>query len=290
MLAPSKFSKFAYYSANEGSYIWWTSSDTVWGPFHTQDKFKIDGSPVFYGKVTSLRGYSQQAGSHPKFYGGYESGVDIPLPASGITDIEAAAIADGSNITGKDTVYITFVSDSITIRYAYNGPKTSYLASSLTNNGTIFVKDAKAVRIQGTVKGQYTLASNKADIYIDDDIVYNTDPRINPNSTDILGIVGKNDVWITDNYANNHDINIDASIYCETGSFGAENYNSRPVAGRINLLGGIINHERGPVGTFIGSGIKSGFYKTYRYDERMLLAYPPMFPGTGGYEIVSWYE
>src|SRR3989304_3254720 len=73
-LVPSKFSKFAYYSVSEGANIYWTSKDTVWGPFHTQDKFKIDGNPVFYGKVTSLRGYSQQAGSKPKFYGGYESG------------------------------------------------------------------------------------------------------------------------------------------------------------------------------------------------------------------------
>jgi len=289
-LVPSKFSKFAYYSVNEGSYIWWTSSDTVWGPLHSQDKLKIDGDPVFYGKVTSLRGYMEQAGSHPKFYGGYEKGVDLPLPASGLSDIATAAAGGGGQISGKDTVYLTFQSDSIKVKYTFNGPVTSYLASSFAPNGAIYVKDAKAVRLQGTVKGQYTLASNLGDMYIDNDIVYNTDPRTNPNSKDILGIVAKNDVWITDNAANNNNINIDASIYCEKGSFGAENYNSRPVSGRINLLGGIIQFQRGAVGTFTGMGIKSGFYKTYRYDERLMLAAPPMFPGTGGFEIVSWYE
>ena len=52
-LQPSKFSKFAYYSANEPSNIYWTSSDTVWGPLHVQGKLNVNGSPVFYGKVTT---------------------------------------------------------------------------------------------------------------------------------------------------------------------------------------------------------------------------------------------
>ena len=46
-LQPSKFSKFAYYSIYEGSSIWWISSDTVWGPFHTQDYLRVSGNPVF---------------------------------------------------------------------------------------------------------------------------------------------------------------------------------------------------------------------------------------------------
>lgn len=289
-LVPSKFSKFAYYSVNEGKYIWWTSSDTVWGPFHTQDKFKIDGNPVFYGKVTSLRGYSQQAGSKPKFYGGYESGIDLPFPSNGIANVETEAGSGGNTITGKDTVYVTFVSDSIKIKYSFKGTETSYLASSFSPNGVIFVKGAKTVRTKGTVKGQYTVASDKGDIYLDDDIVYKTDPLTNPNSTDILGIVAKNNVYVTDNAANNNNINIDASIYCEVGNFAAENYNNRPISGRINLLGGIIQYQRGAVGTFVGTGIKTGFYKTYRYDERLMLLSPPAFPGTGSFEIVSWYE
>ena len=47
-LVPSKFSKFAYYSVSEGANIYWTTNDTVWGPFHTQDKFKVSGNPVFF--------------------------------------------------------------------------------------------------------------------------------------------------------------------------------------------------------------------------------------------------
>jgi hypothetical protein len=95
---------------------------------------------------------------------------------------------------------------------------------------------------------------------------------------------------MTDNPPNHSDINIHASIYCEKGGFGAQNYSSRPISGNINLLGGIIQHTRRAVGTFGSGGIKSGFAKRYRYDERLRIASPPFFPGTGGFEIVSWYE
>ena len=150
------------------------------------------------------------------------------------------------------------------------------------------------MRLKGTVKGQYSVACSgtggKGNIYLDDDIVYTQDPLKNKNSTDLLGIVAKNKVLITDNAPNHSDINIHASIYSEDGGFGAQNYSSRPISGNINLIGGIIQHTRQAVGTFGSGGIKSGFAKRYKYDERFMLISPPMFPGTGGLEIVSWYE
>lgn len=294
ILIPSKFSKFAYFSESEGSSIWWMTKDTVWGPFHTQDKLKIAGKPTFYGKVSSLKGIQKyDKFSSANFYGGYESGVDLPLPTNGLMQIGVEAASGGALITTKDTVYLTFAADSIKVKYNFNDPETSYLASSFAPNGVILCANA-VVRLKGKVKGQYTVGSGRTvkggDIYLDDDITYNSDPRTNPNSTDLLGICANNNVWITQNSANNNSINIDASIYCEAGSFGAQNYSTRPVSGIINLYGGIIQKTRGAVGTFSGSSITAGFSKNYKYDERLLLAYPPAYPGTGGFEVVSWYE
>ena len=85
---------------------------------------------------------------------------------------------------------------------------------------------------------------------------------------------------------NINDINIDAAIYAETGGFGAENHNSRGFSGDINLLGGITQKERLPVGSTAGDG----FWKKYKYDKRLMNASPPAFPGTGGFEIVSWFQ
>jgi len=295
VLMPSKFSKFAYYSTSEGSSIYWMSKDTVWGPFHTQDYLRVDGTPVFFGKTSTLKGLSKKNKTDkPQFLGGFESGLDISIPLDVTNAIETEADKDGHKIAGKDTVYLYFVSDSIKIKYSFKGAISTYSAKSLAPNGVIFIKDPLAVRLQGTVKGQYTVAvsgpKNKGSIYIDDDIKYNSNPLTNPNSTDVLGIVSKNNVIITDNAANNSNVNINATIFCEKGSFGAENYDKRPVSGTINLLGGIIQNTRGAVGTFSGTKITAGFSKSYMYDERFLVTYPPAYPGTGGFEIVSWYE
>jgi len=295
-LSPSKFSKFAYFSVYEGGNIWWTMNDTVWGPFHTQDYMRVYRHPVFYGKATTKKKliyYTSKRKDKPRFFGGFEKGVDLPLPTNAVDDLELPANDNGWKIENHDTVYLTFDQDSIKFRYAFNDPDSTVFLPNIAPNGLIFAKNS-IVRLKGTVKGQYSVAvsggSGKGKVYLDDDIVFNTDPRDNPASTDLLGIIAKNEVLITDNAPNHHDINIHASIYAETGGFGAENYSTRPESGNINLLGGIIQHTRRAVGTFSWNGIQTGFSKRYKYDDRLMVASPPMFPGTGGYEIVSWLE
>jgi len=302
-LQPSKFSKFAYYSNDEGGNIWWTSEDTVWGPFHTQDYLRVSGTPVFYGKVStkkSIKYYSNSKVDKPKFLGGYEQGVNLALPSDGLDVLQADATDDGLVFQGKDpkgndTLYLTFNGDSLKYRYKYNSKDTSIYLPNASPNGVIFA-EKMTVRMKGVVKGQYTVGCTKysgskgGNIYLDDNIVLYHNPLEYTNAIDIFGIVAQQNVYITDNAANRNDINIDASIFCENGGFGAENYDKRPFSGNINLLGGIIQNERLPVGTFSKSGTQTGFNKRYKYDIRLLQMYPPSFPNTGEYEIVSWYE
>ncbi len=318
-LQPSSFSKFAYYSVNEGGIIYWVTGDTVWGPLHTQDKLHIQGDPVFNGKVTSKNGIVEVGYSNPQFNAGYQNGVDMPIPGVGTANLKTMADNGGGDFTGHDTVYIAFAGDSLKYKYSYSDNYTSVLASTFAPNGAIFASGA-VLRMQGTVKGQYSIGASQetktvttttttkkgktktktstytvgGDIYLDGDIIYNTDPVSNPNSTDLLGIVAQNNVLITDNPTNNSDIKIQAAIYAETGGFGAENYDTRPISGTIDIRGGITQNTRLPVGTFKTSGINnyivSGFQKNYRYDDRLMVASPPGFPNTGMFEIVSWYE
>ncbi len=65
---------------------------------------------------------------------------------------------------------------------------------------------------------------------------------------------------------------------------------TRPPSGTIDLLGGIIQYQREAVGTFGYGGISSGFNKRYRYDDRLMRISPPRYPGTGIFEILSWFE
>jgi hypothetical protein len=301
ILAPSKFSEYAYYSVSEGGTIWWTGNDTVWGPFHTQDYFRVYKHPVFLGKKTSHKKkiiyYTSKSKDSPVITGDYMPGFDLPLPMNAVDALEPIADDDGLKFSGKDTVYLTFDQDTLKYRYSYSANDTAVYLPSAAPNGLIFAKNC-IVRMKGVVKGQYTVGistsgdANKGTVYLDDDIVFDKDPRIYPTSTDLLGICAENNVYITQNTPNTSDIKIHASIYCEKGGFGAQNYDSRPPSGDIKLLGGIIQNTRKAVGTFDSKtgAIKTGFAKKYRYDDRLMVASPPFFPGTGGFKIVAWYE
>jgi len=315
ILSPSKFSKFAYYSEDEGDgIIYWMSKDTVWGPFHTQDFLYVSGRPVFYGKVTTKRGVKKESKSDkPQFLGGYDKG-NLPLPADGVSNLKNAGLNYGGKVfslISSSTVeyqdfYLTFKGDSVNFKYNWREDVSgtwynrvtdqTVLTSSLTSNGIIFL-DAKDkngnvidMRLKGVVDGRYSVGC-QGSVYLDDDITYLANP-LTSQSDDILGIVAYKDVIITDNSANNDDINIHASIYTQTGGFAAENYKDRPVSGAINLVGGMVQSLRKPVGTFDthSQKITHGFSKRYKYDERLLALAPPYYPGTNKFEILSWYE
>jgi hypothetical protein len=297
VLKPSSFSKYAYFSHSESANIWWTTTDTVWGPLHTNGQLRVADRPVFFGKVTldgSLVRYSSSA--RPQFLGGFQTGVHIAIPSNGVSNLKSAASPNGYIFRNQNTVFLDFRGDSLRYRFNTTSPWTNVLASTFAPNGVIFAENAN-LRIKGRVKGRFTIGadgSSRGNVYLDDDVFYNRDPRTNPSSTDMLGIVAKNDIIITNNSANNNNIIIQASIYSESGSFQAEDYQSRPVAGAIHLLGGVIQNARGPVGTFRTVGgtsvIQSGFSKRYRYDDRFMVASPPFFPGTNSFEVVSWFE
>lgn len=299
LLGLTKFSKFAYYSKIEGA-IYWITGDTVFGPFHTQQRISVSGSPVFMGKATSKNGiFLSPSNSTPKFLGGYQSGVDINLP----TDFSAlrSYAQNGGKYTNNQDMYLRFNPDgSVTYRFgswtappAYTEPITTFAP-----NGVLMVDNAN-LHIKGQVNGKLTISAtgssgvSKGNVWVDSSVTYQTNPLLDPSSSNMLGIVCDNDVIVTDNTNNNNPANgvkIHASILSKSGGLKAENYNTRPVAGTLTLLGGVQQYQRGPVGTFGGGGIVSGFQKNYRYDERLMIDSPPLYPTTGSYEVLSWYE
>ena len=292
---PSSFSKFAYLSINDPTNLYWSGKDTIWGPFHSEGNINAYQHPVFIGKATTkglVKYLTSEADDAPRFLGGFQSGVSLTFPSNGLDNLRALANDGGHTFSGKDTVYVTFVGDSIKYRFNYNELPTTVLASALAPNGVIFADNA-ILRLQGTVKGMFTIGCDgtapKGNIYLDDNIVYDSDPRVNPDSKDMLGIVSKNSVKITENEANKSSIDIHASIYCEKGGFGAGWPSFTEPNGNINLLGGIQNYSRVQIGIIKGSEIW-GFNRRYKYDERLMIASPPGYPGTGMLEIVSWFE
>jgi hypothetical protein len=302
LLQRSFFSRFCYYSVKEMGLSWY-GSDTVTGPMHTQDNLSIIsdkqwGDPVFMGRTTSKGHLIKKNGNdHAWFLGGYEPGVDIPLPTS-ITGLRDSAktgylFNSGFNSSG----------DSVWMRFSVDGGKKSVVQVKSGNrggwgqpmplppNGVIYV-DGANVHISGTLLGRVTVgaggttgSTGKGNIYIDDDMQYYNNPLMCA-STDMLGLVAENDVVIAKNWNNERDVIVQASIFCRSGSFRAQGYNTQAVS-NLYLLGGIINAKRGVVGTYDPD---YGYVKKYVYDQRFMFDAPPCFPKTNTFEVVSWFE
>jgi len=290
----SSFGRFAYYSAVEGS-INWANKDTVYGPFHTQDKMTVNGSPVFWGKVTNKLGLKKSpASSTPQFLGGYQTGINIQMP-SDFNPLKNAALSNGRYIHGKD-VSITFNPDSTMTLKIGAKPDTIVKINTYVPNGALVI-DTANVRIKGKFTGELTLSvqsggsSSKGKMYLDSSVAYVHNPLDTIPSNDYLGLCAADSIVITNNYNNKTNVTIQAALFSLNKGLGVEQYDNGVVRGRINLLGGISQYQRAAVGTLDGSGnINSGFSKSYYYDNRLLVHSPPYYPTTGSFQILSWYQ
>lgn len=142
----------------------------------------------------------------------------------------------------------------------------------------------------------YAVNSNSThdgNVIIESSITYKNDPQSNSSSTDMLGIVADNSVALN-NQKNTGNITIDAAIFARQGSFVYLDYDKSVsgyptgIMGTINMLGSITNKTRGGVGQ--GSPLSNGYHKNYRFDNRFKDAYPPFFPFTNTFEMISWRE
>lgn len=289
-------SRYFWYT-NSDAGVYWITGDTVWGPIHCNHVLRTNGNPVFYGKVTARLGISPNPGgrgNRADFYGGWEVGVDAALPTDMSPLITAANTGNGGAPTNTKCVYdqpleLEFLANGDVIRSVGGGAPDTVTITTIAPTGVIYCSDE--IRVKGVLNGQLSVYSDD-DIFIDDDLTYAVNPITDPTSDDIMGLIsGNGDVIMTDNAPNNSDIDLHATVICPNGSFYAENYNTRPIAGVLSLVGSIAQGERGPVGTFgWGSSINHGFSKRYYYDERLQSMSAPYFPYVRVLRLVTWWE
>jgi hypothetical protein len=176
----------------------------------------------------------------------------------------------------------------------------------------VFLIEGATLHVKGTLNGRITLgaidgqksngtayATGSSKVLIDSSIVCNAEPPSyqHPDyvSDDMLGIVADNDIHIALDAENNaspqpQGITIHASILSRTGGFGAENYNTRDVGGRLHLIGGIQQNARDPVGTFSNGVINHGFQKDYDYDKRLVTQSPAGYPPVTNYLVQNYID
>jgi len=293
----NSFTLFAYMSDFEGNEDWYTG-DTVWGRIHSNGRFHMTGSPVFMEKLTTAKGLDPKwgtGGNNAIFKHGFETGVaEIDYPTD-ISEVVNAATSGGRSYAGN--IEVTFEAgsaandDGIAIVSQGGTPIDTVLLSDPTFNGALL--GTGTVTVQGTVDGDLSIGAQQ-DIHISDDILYAD--RNWGTSDDILGLIAEANVVILDNVPNSTNCTIDASLFTRTGTFEAEDAKKGAPRGVLNVLGSVVQHDRGSLGTYqVGShAVKTGYSKRFVYDRRLEDPNfrPPYYPGyyTKTRAIAAWWE
>lgn len=282
-VAQSAVSSFAYLSNTEihpvyGA-LWWVTGMLTVGPVRTNGTLNVWGSPMFDGTTTQTgAGVNYYHGGPPLDDPDYVNGLTVSAPSlpfaavSMLSNIKSAANA-GFVLEGNTSV--TFLADgTITVSNSDKGWTNRNMAAP--TNKVIYVKNGNAT-VQGTINGQITVAAER-EVYISGNLVYKTDPRTNPASTDMLGLVAKNNVTVLANSAPTN-LEIDAAMIALTGSFQVDEW---WIGGKGNMIqyGSLVNNYCGPTGVFNATTgqLTGGYNQLQYYDDRLLTNVPPGIP------------
>lgn len=311
------YARYIWFTDGENygnSNVWFWDQDRLNGPTHTNGQLNIAGhnpGPVFDGEVRSVsdlinfynNGNNILSGNTtnppydtPAFNAGVTLGANaINMPRQA-TYLRNASTSGGLRLNGNSTVVLNSGGSMNVTNSGYyyaNCGGSCGSCCTLTNrplpaNGALFVANGR-LTISGTLNGRLTAGASD-DIIVANNTVYANDPRTNPASTDVLGLISERDVVISSSAP--YNLEIDASIMALNTSFMLDNWWWGSPKGTLTVFGGIIQDQRGPVGTFNGTtGVKlTGYSKNYTYDGRLLNSPPPFFPTTGDYVTLVWQE
>jgi hypothetical protein len=310
------YAQYAFWAATNGA-ISFAITDTFNGAVHTDDQMTFISSggngATFHSTCTSLATtYGGDDSSCTFDYGlglgvyeGTMAAVDFNSAAStSLKNIATAAGASGVVLSGSTT--LTFNGGTVSIsNYLHSPPWTNHsftitgdsiIYVQTVNTGTASLQAGTVYLNGGQVTGRLTIAS-EADTTIAGNITYTTDPVAHPTSTDALGLLSYDDIYVGTSAPNN--LTIDAAIMAtgasssanSPGSFGVNNYNTGSPRGNLNVYGGIVQEVRGAVATVSNGSVVTGYSKNYSYDPRFINTPPPYYPTVSGVlKYTSWQE
>jgi hypothetical protein len=196
--------------------------DEIVGRFHTNSRFNLladsRSAPKFLGKVTTTaRSFGNESVGRRReseiFRGGLETGTSqIELPESS-QPFEWAPRDELARVHefGNDT-RIRFFADG-SYRWTDLSTSQSGYLNEPAEHPVYFIGTRKAaLYVQGVVAGKILLYSPRL-VVIEGDVVYATDPRIDSDSEDYLGIVSDRVVEVAPPHnTGGGDLEIDAAI------------------------------------------------------------------------------
>ncbi len=299
----TSFTLFSWMTNSEGP-CQWVSGDSVYGKLHSNGSIAINGAPVFMDKVTTVHKINPPPGKgvdQAIFSKGYESGVDSIYFPNDLQAVYNVANDPGGKFYNVPSLWVTLDGGNpaihgdgmAIIRTSKSGPALDTV--HVTGGGfTGIIMGNDSVHVQGSLDGQLTISSNMGSIYIEDNLLYEQDPRVVTTSKDLLGLVAEQSVIITDNPANQTDCVIQGTIFARSGSLTVENFSNGVLRGRLSIYGSIVQDVRGAVGTNFGGALNSGYFKSYAYDTRLYDPNfrPPTYPGyvPASSPVIGWWE
>ena len=262
--------------------------DEIVGRFHTNSRFNLladsRSAPKFLGKVTTTaRSFGNESVGRRReseiFRGGLETGTSqIELPESS-QPFEWAPRDELARVHefGNDT-RIRFFADGSYRWTDLSTSKSGYL-NEPAEHPVYFIGTRKAaLYVQGVVAGKILLYSPRL-VVIEGDVVYATDPRIDSDSEDYLGIVSDRVVEVAPPHiTGGGDLEIDAAIYAGRRFVVTDIDHARTATLRVfgSLAAGTITATEPRYATKID------------YDTRFERQRPPGFPSTNRYEVANW--
>jgi hypothetical protein len=286
------------------------TGDSVFGYAHTNGKFNLGGEPYFDKKVTATNAptlMTVNGKQNPIYNEGYEWGRTVKRDTANIGALRTVANLsspiDPSLFNSQDIGLEFFSNGTVRVKIP-NGTgalKDTTLSVAALSASKVVGAIGGDVHVKGTYSGQVTIAAfkgasgaatNKGNIWVDGNLLAAVDPRTNPNSTDMLGLVAERMSYITrDNSRNPVSVlTIEAAIYCHTGEFTAEDFWLITKSGRVSLYGSLCQASAGSLGVFNSGGLCNGMYYSIRHDDRFLNSGPPSYPFSTKYRLASWWE
>jgi hypothetical protein len=287
-------------NANNG--IYFIAGEKFYGKVHSNDPLGFSGNPEFFDTCTSSA--NSYVGSIAQCI--FHNGFTRNAAEQTLQTVDFARLKSKATLTLEGLTYLTFNGTNLLITNSRQGwtlqavsctaPQVIYVKTSATGSSATKPGDCN---LGGTLNGRVTVVCER-DAYITNHIVYASDSKTNMLSDDALGIITKRDIAVTTAAPSNLKIyahmmatgQYDASSTTD-GSFGVVNYSVNNPRGMLMVHGGIIQDDRGAVGTFdSGTGQTThGFYKNYTYDVRFKIDPPPEYPPLGDQLVFgTWRE
>lgn len=274
-------------SRNNG--IYFISGEKFYGPVHSNERLNFNGSPEFFDTLTSSASTFSGSTNACIFH------LDLTLntASQSMQSISFSNLKNKASLVLTGTTAIAFSNGFLLTRNDRRNWTNE--AVGCDSNRLIYIETATTgtsssrpgdLYLGGQFDGRITLVCER-DVYLTNHITYAADSKTNLSSDDAIGIIASRDISVTTSAPSNLTIyaHMMATGRYDTnsatdGSFGVINYNSGSPRGRLTVHGGIVQDDRGAVGTFDPyTGLTThGFYKDYTYDTRFKTDPPPDYP------------